>query len=182
MVRIGLLTVMVASFFVIPFRALLPIFARDLLKIGATGQGLLLTAMGIGALFSSVLVASIGDRLPRGKLMLGSVTMYGSIIAIFAASPWFQLSLAMMGLAGICHVFSYSLVQTVIQSYSPSEFRGRITAIFNMSQVVITTGSILAGALSSLWGARWAVAAMGTAGALTMIMVYLAMPRARLIR
>ena len=181
-VRIGLLTVLVASFFMIPFRALLPVFARDILKIGATGQGLLLTAMGIGALFSSVLIASAGDRLPRGKLMLGSVILYGFILVIFAASPWFQLSLVMMAMTGVCNVLSHSLIQTVIQSYSTPEFRGRTTAIFGMGQVAVTIGSILIGALSSLWGARYAVASMATVGALTMIVAYITIPRARLIR
>ena len=181
-VRVGLLTVAVVCLFIIPFRTLLPIFARDILNIGSSGQGLLLAAMGIGALFSSVLVAAIGDKLPRGKLMLGSVTLYGFIVIIFAFSRWFQLSLVMMGIAGILHVLSYSLVQTVVQSYSPSEFRGRTTALFNMSQVVMTTGCILIGALSSLWGARWAITSMGIVGMLTIFIVYVAMPKARLIR
>jgi len=44
---------------------LLPVFARDILNVGATGKGLLLSAMGVGALFSSVLLASFGDRMPR---------------------------------------------------------------------------------------------------------------------
>jgi MFS family permease len=114
--------------------------------------------------------------------MLGSVILYGFILMVFAASPWFRLSLAAMFITGICNVLSHALVQTVIQSYSPSEFRGRTTAIFSMSQVVVTTGSILIGALASLLGAPWAVASMGAAGALTMILVYTAMPRARLIR
>ena len=181
-VRIGLFTVVTVSLFMIPFRTLLPVFARDILKIGASGQGLLLTAMGIGALCSSVLIASTGDQLPRGKLMLGSVMLYGFILVIFGASSWFPLSLAMMFIAGICNVFSFALVQTVIQSYSPAEFRGRTTAIFGMSQVVTTTGSVIIGTLSSLWGASYAVALMGLAGTLTMITVYLSMPRARLIR
>jgi predicted MFS family arabinose efflux permease len=115
-------------------------------------------------------------------LMLGSVALYGFILVIFAASPWFQLSMVMMGIAGLCTVHSNALVQTVIQSYSPSELRGRTMAIFNMSRVVVMTGSILVGALSSLLGARWAVASMGAVGALTMIMIYMALPRARLIR
>ncbi len=181
-VRTGLLTVMFVSLFIGPFTTLLPVFARDLLKVGATGQGLLVTAMGIGALCSAAIIASAGEKLPRGLLMLGSVMLYGFILVIFAASPWFQLSLVMMGIAGLCHVHSHALVQTVIQSYSPSEMRGRTMAIFHMSRVVMMAGSILVGALSSLLGARWAVASMGTVGALTMIGIYVALPRARLIR
>ena len=73
-VRTGLLITMFASLFILPFTALLPVFARDLLGVGATGQGLLLTGMGAGALCSAILIASVGDRLPRGILMLGGVT------------------------------------------------------------------------------------------------------------
>ncbi len=181
-VRTGLLVVMSASLFIVPFRTLLPVFARDLLGVGATGQGFLLTAMGIGALCSSVLIAFAGDKLPRGILMLGSVTLYGFILVVFAVSPWFQLSLVTMLLAGVCNVHAHALVQTVIQAYSPSEFRGRTMAMFHMSRVLLTAGSLLIGALSSLMGARLAVTSMALAGALTMITIYVVQPRARLIR
>jgi MFS family permease len=181
-VRTGLLVVMFASLFIVPFTALLPVFARDILGVGATGQGLLLTAMGVGALCSAFLIATVGDRLPRGMLMLGGVILYGLAIILFAASPWFKLSLVLMGIVGLCHISAHALVQTVIQSYSPSEFRGRMTAIFHMSQVVMTVGSMLIGALATLWGAPWAVASMGAAGSLAMIAIYFVLPRARHIR
>ncbi len=181
-VRASLLIVVFASLFIIPFMTLLPVFARDILEVGAHGQGLLLSAMGIGALCSSVFIASCGDRLPRINLMLGGVTLYGLIIVGFAASPWFELSLALMGIVGIVHVTSHALAQTVIQTYSPAEFRGRTMAIFHMTHVVLLVGGILIGALSSLVGAPWAAASMSIAGTLSMIGIYVALPRARLIR
>ncbi|HEX9786834.1 MAG TPA: MFS transporter [Candidatus Binatia bacterium] len=65
-VRVGLLVVSVAMFLLIPFTTLLPVFARDILQVGAHGQGILLTCMGVGALFSSVLVAFLGrPHAPR---------------------------------------------------------------------------------------------------------------------
>jgi MFS family permease len=181
-VRTALLIVMFVSLFIGPFTTLLPVFARDILQVGATGQGLLLTAMGVGAVCSAVLIASAGDRLPRGMLMLVSVMLYGFFTVMFAASPWFWLSVVLMVIVGLCHVHSHALVQTVIQSYSPTEFRGRTMAIFHMSQVVLTIGAMLFGALSSLVGAQWAVASMGAVGALIMIGIALALPGARLIR
>ena len=181
-VRAGLLIMMCASLFIVPFTTLLPVFARDLLGVGATGQGGLLTAMGMGALCSAVLLASCGDRLPRGLLMLGGVTLYGLSVVAFAASPSFQLSLGLMTLVGLAHVSSHALVQTVVQTYSPSAFRGRTMAIFHMSSVVMTLGSMLAGTLAALVGARWALASMGAVGALTMITIGVALPRARRIR
>jgi predicted MFS family arabinose efflux permease len=181
-VRASLLIVVSASLFIIPFMTLLPVFARDILKVGATGQGLLLSAMGVGALCSSILLASFGDRWPRITLMLGGVTLYGFIIVAFAASPWFELSLALMGIVGIVHVTSHALAQTVIQTYSPSDFRGRTMAIFHMTHVVLLAGGILIGGLSTFVGAQWAAASMSVAGALAMVAIYLAMPGARLIR
>jgi predicted MFS family arabinose efflux permease len=181
-VRTALLVVMFVSLFIGPFTTLLPVFARDILHVGAAGQGLLLTAMGVGAVCSAVLIASIGDRLPRGILMLGSVMLYGFFTVMFAASPWFWLSLVLMVIIGLCHVHSHALVQTVIQSYSPSEFRGRTMAIFHMSQVVLTIGAMLYGALSSIVGAEWTVASMSAVGALTVVGISLALPGARFIR
>ena len=181
-VRTALLIVMFVSMLIVPFTTLLPVYARDILQVGATGQGLLLTAMGVGALCSAVLIASVGDRLPRGMLMLVSVTLYGFIIVMFAASHWFWLSMILMVVVGLCHVHSHALVQTIIQSYSPSEFRGRTMAIFHMSQVVMTVGAMLFGALSSVFGAQWAVASMGLVGALIMIGIALVLPAARFIR
>jgi predicted MFS family arabinose efflux permease len=181
-VRTALLVVMFVSLFIGPFTTLLPVFARDILHVGAAGQGLLLTAMGVGAVCSAVLIASFGDRLPRGILMLGSVMLYGFFTVMFAASPWFWLSLVLMVIIGLCHVHSHALVQTVIQSYSPSEFRGRTMAIFHMSQVVLTIGAMLYGALSSIVGAEWTVASMSAVGALIMIGISLALPGARFIR
>ena len=87
-----------------------------------------------------------------------------------------------LGLAGLCHVHSNSLVQTVIQSHSPAEFRGRMTAIFNMNQVFVTIGSLLIGTLSLALGARWAVVVMGAIGSLSVFIIFVAMPRARHIR
>jgi MFS family permease len=181
-VRAGLLCTMLAHFFIVPFTTLLPVFARDLLQVGANGQGLLLTAMGIGALCSAALIASSGDTLRRGMLMLGASFVYGLVLVVFAASPWFELSLAVMLLAGLCQVGTNALVQTVIQAYSPADFRGRVMAIFSMHQVLITAGSVLISGLAVLMGPRWAVAGMGVAGSLAIVLMHVAMPRAARIR
>jgi MFS family permease len=181
-VRSGLTVNMFAAFFIVPFMTLLPIFARDLLGIGASGQGFLLTAMGVGALASAFAIASLGDRLSRGPLMLAGVALYGLSVAAFALSPWFHLSFALMVLVGAAHVSAHALVQTVIQTYSSAEFRGRTMAAFSMNQVVFTLGSLAIGTLASLWGARMAMAAMSAAGVAATIALCFAQPRARHIR
>src|SRR4029077_2035868 len=114
-------------------------------------------------------------QLPRGLLMLWGVMVYGLSVVAFAASPSFRLSLGLMTIVGLAHVSSHALVQTVIQTYSPSAFRGRTMAIFHMSSVVMPLGSKLGGTLGALVGARWAVASMGAAGALMMVMIGVAL-------
>ena len=181
-VRVSLLIVSAALLLLIPFTTLLPVFARDVLHVGATGQGLLLTAMGIGALLSSVVVAARGDRMPRGIVMIGGVALYGLLVVVFAASTWFLLSVLVMLIIGFCHVTSHALIQTVIQSYSPPEFRGRTMAIFHMTQVILVIGAMLIGGLASLIGARWAATSMSLIGTGVMIAVYALMPKARKIQ
>jgi len=176
-VRSALLITMLAAMFIVPFTALLPVFARDILQVGASGQGLLLTAMGVGALGSAVIITAFGDRLARGKIMLGGVALYGVGVAAFAISPWFYLSMFCMIVVGLANVCSHALVQTVLQTYSPPEFRGRIIALFHMSQVVMTVGSMMIGALAAVLGAQWSVALMGTLGTLAMLGIHLALPR-----
>jgi MFS family permease len=181
-VRTALLITMFAALFIVPFTTLLPVFARDILDIGATGQGFLLTSMGVGALGSAVMIATFGDRMPRGLFMLGGVALYGLSVVAFAASPWFQLSMMLMLIVGFANVCSHALVQTVIQTYSPPEFRGRAIALFHMGQVVMTLGSMIIGSLAALCGTQWAVVFMGAAGALAMLAIHFVLPRAWQIR
>jgi len=181
-VRSSLMVVMPVALLIVPFTTLLPIFARDILSVGAAGQGLLLTGMGVGALASAVVIASFGDRMTRGLFMLGGAAVYGLTVVAFAASPWFRVSIILMVVIGVANVFCNALVQTVIQTYSPSQFRGRTMAIFQLSNVVMTFGSMLLGTLATVVGTQWAVGLMGAAGALVMLLIHLTMPRAWRIR
>jgi hypothetical protein len=81
--------------------------------------------------------------------MMGGVGIYGVLVVIFAASSSLALSRAVMASIGLCHVTSHALVPTVIQAYSPAEFRGGTMAIFHMTQVVLVVGAMRAGALST---------------------------------
>jgi MFS family permease len=90
--------------------------------------------------------------------------------------------MALMVIVGFANVCSHALVQTVIQTYSPSEFRGRTMAIFHMSNVVMTLGSMLIGVLAVVWGTPWATIFMGLAGTLAMFAIHVVLPNARHIR
>ncbi len=181
-VRTGMLVMMMTSFFAASFSTLLPIFAKDILQHGATGQGFLLTAMGIGALMSSVLIASLGDKLPKGLLIVGGSFAYGALLVFFAASQWFAVSAALMVVIGLVNVWCNALVQTVVQANAPSAIRGRVMGVFQQRELFLTAGSMAIGALAAIWGAPAAVAAMGAACALASVLIYVAIPHIRTIR
>jgi predicted MFS family arabinose efflux permease len=138
--------------------------------------------MGVGALFSSIFVAFVGDRLPRGVFMIGGVALYGALLVVFSASSSFALSMALMFMIGLCHVTSHALIQIIIQSYSPPAFRGRTMAIFHMTQVILVVGAMSIGSLAAVVGARWATTSMSVVGTAAMVAIYALMPRARRIQ
>ena len=139
-VRAGILCTTIVCTLMFPFTTLLPVFARDLLGVGAEGQGLLLAAMGFGALMSAATIALAGHRLTRGRVMIDSSIVYGLALVVFAASPWYSLSIVAMVVAGLCHVHANALVHTVVQSHSPPAYRGRTMALFNMSPDALHRG------------------------------------------
>lgn len=181
-VRIGITISMLASFLAMPFVSMLPVFARDILGIGASGQGLLLTGMGIGAVTTAFLIASFGDRLPRGPIMLGALAVYGLAVAGFAASPWFALSFGLMAVTGLCNVANHALIQTVVQTHSPPELRGRVMSVFQQNQVATTVGSAVTGALAAALSAPMALGIMGLLAAASAGVVFVTMRRVMQIR
>jgi len=181
-VRAGILCTTIVCGLMFPFTTLLPVFARDLLGVGAEGQGLMLAAMGLGALVSAATIALAGHRLTRGRVMIDSSIVYGLTLVVFAVSPWYSLSIAAMAVAGLCHVHSNALVHTVVQAHSPPAYRGRTMALFNMSQMLSTAGGMLIGLLAVVLGSRGAVAVMGIVGALGIVALVWLMPRARQIK
>jgi predicted MFS family arabinose efflux permease len=181
-VRAGILCTTIVCTLMLPFTTLLPVFARDLLGVGAEGQGFLLAAMGVGALASAATIALAGHRMVRGRVMIDSSIAYGLALVVFAVSPWFSLSMVAMVVAGLCHVHANALVSTIVQSHSPPAYRGRTMALYNMSQMLSTAGSMLIGLLALALGSRGAVAAMGIVGALGIVILALLMPRARQIK
>jgi MFS family permease len=181
-VRIAMTISMLSSFLAMPFASMLPVFARDILLIGAQGQGLLLTGMGIGAVSAAFMIAAFGERLPRGPIMIAALAAYGLAIVAFAASPWFLLSFVLMTVTGLCNVSTHALIQTVVQTNTPSELRGRVMSVFQQNQVATTLGSAVTGLLATLLDAQLAVGIMGLLAAASAVMVVVLMPRAREIR
>ena len=142
--------------------ALLPIFARDILHVGARGYGTLAAAEAVGALIAG-LALSFGKTIRRqGLAVLWSVVLYGAATIAFGASKVFVVSWIALALTGAADAVSTVLRQTIRQLMTPDHLRGRMTAvtmIFFMGGPQL--GELEAGALAGWKGAPWSVVAGG---------------------
>jgi MFS family permease len=109
--------------------ALLPIFAKDILHVGPWGLGLLRSAPALGALIMSVYLAQYPIRRRVGKVMFGSVAIYGIATVVFALSTSFVLSLIALTIAGAFDMVSVVIRQSLVQLETPNEMRGRVSAV-----------------------------------------------------
>lgn len=112
--------------------ALLPIFAKDILQVGAAGLGALRAAPAVGALAVALLLVRFPIRARIGRWLLLSVAAYGVCMLVFGASRQFWLSMLALALSGGADMVSVVLRQTLVQSDTPADMRGRVGAVNSM--------------------------------------------------
>jgi MFS family permease len=109
--------------------ALLPVYAREILKVGATGLGILRSAPGIGAVVTAIIVAHWPLQRRAGVTMLWFVFAFGLFTIVFGLSRNLALSLAMLVLIGASDMVSVIIRHAMIQLGTPDEMRGRVSAV-----------------------------------------------------
>jgi MFS family permease len=109
---------------------LLPIFAQDVLRVGAHGYGLLSSATAVGAVLTSLAMAALIERIEqRGRVLVVAVVVYGVVTAAFGVSPWLWLSFLCLMLAGAADTVSTVLRNVLRQLETPDDLRGRMTSV-----------------------------------------------------
>lgn len=109
--------------------ALLPIYATDILKVGAQGMGIMRAAPSIGALIMAFVIAHVPPMKQAGKTLLWAVAGFGLATIIFGISTSFILSVAMLGLLGALDNISVVIRGTLLLTHTPDHMRGRISAV-----------------------------------------------------
>ncbi len=139
-----------------PYQMMMPIFADDILKIGATGMGLLMSISGIGAMAGSLIIASLPNR-KRGLVLILSALLLGMALAAFAFSKSIPFSLVLMIFVGLGQAGRQTLGSTLLQSYSNEAFLGRVMSINMMDMGLSSLGTFFAGVLAEHIGAEWSI-------------------------
>jgi MFS family permease len=160
-----ILSTMLLDFFATFFssaRTLMPIFARDILNVGAIGYGWLSAAESIGAMAAALIISQMVEIRHQGKVFLGSVVLFGLATVGFGLSRTFALSMLALTVIGASDSVSTIIRNTIRQLQTPDFIRGRMTSvnqIFFMGGPQL--GEVEAGLVAQFFGAPFAVVSGG---------------------
>jgi MFS family permease len=149
--------------------ALLPIYAQDILKVGAEGFGILRAAPAVGALIIMFTAAYFPLNKQAGMKLLLSIFGFGICIIVFGLSTVFWISVVAMFLSGVTDGISMIIRQTILQLKTPDHMRGRVAAVNSM----FVGSSNELGAFESGITAKWmgVVTAVVFGGCMTVVTV-----------
>ena len=170
-------TLLTLSFFGRPYIRMMPAFAREVLRVGATSLGLLQAAPGAGTLAAVLLVGRLSDVRGMGMLLGMAMLIFGLLVTAFGLVTSLHVALVLLVLIGTAQSLALSTANTLIQLAAPPHARGRLMGLYSM----VTFGGFALGSLPV--GAAADVIGVGPAVSLGgVIVVVLAMwliPRLR---
>jgi MFS family permease len=164
--------------------ALLPIYATDILDVGARGYGVLSASAEVGALLASLVLMVTPPIRRAGRALLAAVAVYGAATILFGLSRSFPLSVLAYVIVGMADQVSVVMRSTAIQLSTPDALRGRVSGV---SMVFIGAsnqlGAAESGFVAAVTGsATFSVVSGGVASLVVLAAVALAMPRLRRYR
>jgi MFS family permease len=139
-----------------PFMQLMPMITKDILHVGESGQGILMSVSGVGAIVGSLALAS-GFRHRRGFTMLVTGLLNAIALAIFGFSHVWWLSLVSVIFVGLGQTGYRATGNTLVQHYTEPEYRGRAMSFIMMGIGFSSLGTFFAGILAQGFGVQWAI-------------------------
>ena len=136
---------------------MLPVIAKTVLQVGPTGLGYLTAAGGIGSLIGTAVVATLSDYRDKWKLLTIGTLSAGISILLFAGSPWYELSLVLVGFIGFSLVSYDAAINTLLQTISSEDMRGRVLGLYGMTWGFTPAGGFAAGSVANITGAPVAI-------------------------
>jgi MFS family permease len=172
--RFLMLGAMVMILTVGPFQSLMPVFAEEVLNVGAGGLGVLMLFAGIGALTGSIVVVTIGESVKHQKLELIFGLLGAASLAAFALSPWYILSIFLVSLTAFATTSFMVVNMTVVQVNAPDYIRGRVVSVRFLVIGLMPFGALSMGFGAEAFGAPTAVAIVAGIGAVGFAIVQIA--------
>lgn len=170
---------LVPMLFIFPINALMPIFAKDVFHMGATGFGVMFTAIGAGSLIGTLGLASVGDVKKKARVFYTALTVAISMSIAFSWSRSLPLALVVLAIQGAFQMMYFSLNNATLQMIVPDNMRGRVVSLNALDTAVIPLGGLIGGILADLLGAPWALTILGASGLAFVGVAFLALPAVR---
>ena len=156
--RALILNVIVFSAFGFAYVVLMPMFADEILESGVRGLGLLMGAVGVGALAGGVWQASLPRRARRGRVVIFGAFGLAIGILLFSFSRNFVLSLCILPLVGLSSIAMLASTNTLLQTLAPDHLRGGVLGFYTTSFLgIMPIGSMILGSLAAEYGAALTV-------------------------
>ena len=154
----------VNSLFGAPYLTFVPIFARDIFHLGATGLAWMMGTAGAGAFFGALVLAYLGDFKRKGWSVLGGALAFGVCLIAFSLSTRLTVSFIFLFGVGFSIVTSVAVTNTLLQQLVTDRMRGRVMSMFILSFIgSMPIGNLIAGIASHRFGAPHTLAAGGLA-------------------
>lgn len=148
----------IISFFGFPYATFLPVYARDILKTGATGLGILMGSAGAGAFVGAITLTIRGDFSNKGILLAVSGIAFSIALLVFSISATAWLSYLMLFLVGFCAISQVATANSMLQLAVPDKLRGRVMSSFTTVFLGMTTiGNFSLGSLAYYAGTKYAL-------------------------
>lgn len=150
-----------------PVLTMLPVYARQVLHLGAGGYGGLMSSVGVGAAFGAIAMASLGHRLDRRRLIVLATLFFSSVLALTSLHRSYPLALTGLAMIGFGSVLSAISTNTLLQTEAPDDLRGRVLGFYSFVVLGLSPfGSLQAGFVAEHLGAQASFAVGATACAL----------------
>lgn len=148
----------VMALFGAPYNRFVPIFATNVLHVGPSGFGLLMSAPGIGATIAALTLASVSKLRVGTRSICYCVMGFALSLTLFAFSESYVLSLIFLALVGFSQIGERAMTNTVIQMVTPQNLLGRVLSLFFMDRGLWSLGGVMMGSLASAIGIDWTFA------------------------
>ena len=147
----------VVALLAMPFRMLVPAYAKDVYGSAGSSVGILLTATGLGALIGSVAIANLREGHHRGWILIGGALIAGLSLALISGFPVFLAGVVAMVGTGIGEQARWALGQSVMMENSADEFRSRVMSVLMMTYGLMPLGMYPLGWSMEQFGGQQAV-------------------------
>ena len=167
LVALGFLVILAGVYF-----GMVPVYAREVLRVGPEGLGLLTASFSVGSLTGAAYMTARGGMRHRGRFVAALSLVFGTGMVAFALSGNLALSCLISFVMGVAAAFWQNTLSVLVQVVAAPAMRGRAVAVFTMGFQLASAGWLLGGVLATLLSVQAAVVLAGLAFAILSTLIF----------